>query len=143
MKKYLKLIYQYRYYLLFLIFIIFVIIFFIFNQPKPNQSTGGSGVPDKDFLLIKGWQEKNQFGVEIGSTTSLEQERYLKNVIKKHDPETKEAIIQPNIVGQFDKNKNIDRNIFYIKTKNKKFKIIIDYFNSNLEIYHQQKLISL
>ncbi len=142
MKKYLKLIKEFKYYLLALSLIIIIcFLFFFYQSSSPNNSTGGSGIAEEDYLIIKGWQSKNQFDVAIGETITLKQQQYIKQTIQKNTTNTKIATIQQPIIGEYNKTNNIDTNTFYIKTKNKKFKIIINYTNQSVKIYLNNTLL--
>ncbi len=122
-----------------------IIILFIVSLYQQPQSSGGSGVIDQPQIIIKGWDQKNQFDVAIGKAITLDQTNYIKQVILKDLGQSNQAYQAQiiNLKGQFDRAKKIDNNQFDLKINDQLYHIEIDYQLDLVEVSKNQILLKL
>ncbi|MDO4870541.1 MAG: hypothetical protein Q3996_00365 [Candidatus Saccharibacteria bacterium] len=128
--------------LLGLFVIISLIYIFINNQSNNSRQTGGSGVPEKNTIIIFGWEKTAKNGFSIGEMTSLRWQNFITKAIVNHlislhgEFDYKEATIS-DINSEYNKSTNTDMASFIltINDSNEKYKIVLDYNNTLVNIY--------
>lgn len=103
-------------------------------------STGGSGKPEKNAVVITGWNKKTKDGVEVGSIISDRQQQQMRQLLSEKiaanagDFEYLQPVIQDGIESVYDKKTNIDQTklsvVATVNGKQLKFSVVLDH-NAN------------
>lgn len=107
--------------------------------------TGGVGQPNKNTVILTGWQLQNQDQIELGAVISDKQQQALSQelsrilVQERGEFDYVNAEIKPPLESLYDKTLGTDQTIFYLDIINQslRYKIFLNHNDDSVMIQKQ------
>ena len=103
--------------------------------------TGGSGHPEKNTVIVSGWDQKTNNQVEIGEVISdKQQQTFIKGIsrllVTEHGEfDVRNAQIEQPIESIYDKKAGIDQTIFHLTVeKTARYKVTLNHNDDSVAI---------
>lgn len=117
-----------------------VVVYWFVNRDYTGP-TGGSGQPEKNTVIVSGWDQKTNNQVEIGEVISdKQQQTFIKEIsrllVTEHGEfDVRNAQIEQPIESIYDKKAGTDQTIFHLTVeKTARYKVTLNHNDDSVTI---------